>query len=207
MFERPTRTYRSALREQQAERTRKLVAEAARAAFLERGWAGTSVRAVAQAAGVSQATVFNIYGSKAGLATSLVDSVDDAADLDRLFAEIAAADGDPAGQIRAVAGFDRRLFEHGGAVIRVMVEGGRQDPDLAAAYAEGRGRGDVGRRRLFGTWPAEVWREGVTLEHALDVWAVVCSVSSYDTAVTERGWTGDQVEQFWSDTLIGLLLA
>ena len=56
-----SRTYRSELREQQAERTRQLIAAAARTRFLEGGWSGTSVRSVAQDAGVSEATVYSVY--------------------------------------------------------------------------------------------------------------------------------------------------
>ena len=206
--ERTTRTYHSALREQQAEQTRQLIADAARDAFLERGWSGTSVRAVAQAAGVSQATVFNVYGSKAGLAMSLVDSIDEGAgDVARIVAELTAGEGDPPAQLRALIGFDRRLFEHGGAVIRVMMEGRREHPELAAAYDGGRNRGESNRRRIFETWPASAWRDGVTLDSAADIYAMFCSVSTFDIAVNERGWTPDQLEQWWFDTLAELLLA
>ena len=65
-----SRTYRSALRGQQAQRTRELIAAAARARFVETGWAGTSVRSVAERAGVSEASVYHVYGNKAGLASS-----------------------------------------------------------------------------------------------------------------------------------------
>ena len=86
-----SRTYRSELREQQAERTRQLIAAAARVRFLEGGWSGTSVRSVAQDAGVSEATVYSVYGSKAGLASSLLDAAEESADVRRAVAELAAA--------------------------------------------------------------------------------------------------------------------
>src|SRR5690242_12003286 len=73
---RTSRSYRSGLREKQAERTRELIAASARARFLENGWGGTSVRSVAAGAGVSEATVYSVYGSKAGLATSLIDAAE-----------------------------------------------------------------------------------------------------------------------------------
>ena len=84
-----SRPYRSQLREDQAGRTRELIAVAARARFLEKGWAGTSVRSVAEGAGVSQATVYNAYGSKAGLASSLIDAAEVSADVQRVVAELA----------------------------------------------------------------------------------------------------------------------
>jgi AcrR family transcriptional regulator len=202
-----TRRYRSALREEQARRTRALIAQAARSRFLEAGWAGTSVRSVATAAGVSEATVYAVYGNKAGLAGSLVDFADSAADVDQMLDELEKAQGDPAAQLAALVGFDRRLFERGGDVLRVIVEARRQEPDLAAAYADGRSRGERVRREIFGTWPATAWREGIGVEQALDIYAVLCSIDSYDIATIERGWTPTRLERWWHQTLIDQLLA
>lgn len=195
------RPYRSALREEQAEQTRLRIARAARDRFVERGWAGTSVRSVATAAGVSEATVFAVYGSKAGLALSLIDSADADADTARALAELAAAGGDPHGQLAALVAFDRRLFEHGGEVIRVIVEGRRNEPALADAYAEGRRRGDRNRRAVFETWPDSAFRPRMTLDKALDVYALTISLDTYEIAVRERGWTPDAVEAWWITSL------
>ena len=99
-----SRPYRSALREQQAERTRALIASAARARFLEKGWSGTSVRSVAAEAGVSEATVYNTcYGSKAGLASSLIDAAEQSADSAAGGSRTAAAHpGTRSAQLRAL---------------------------------------------------------------------------------------------------------
>jgi AcrR family transcriptional regulator len=202
-----SRTYRSALREEQAERTRLLIARAARRRFIDSGWVGTSVRSVAAEAGVSEATVYAVYGSKAGLAVSLVDSADADADTKRTIAQIEAAEGDPRAQLAAFVGFERRLFEHGGDGLRVIVEGRRNEPALADAYAEGRGRGDGIRREVFGSWPASAWRKGMTLDKALDVFALFCSIDTYDVATRERGWSPDELERWWVATLSELLLA
>jgi AcrR family transcriptional regulator len=200
------RTYRSELREQQAERTRKLIADAARTRFVEKGWAGTSVRSVAEAAGVSEATVYHVYGSKAGLAGSLLDSAERSADVNRVVAQLRERAGDPAGQLRALVGFDRRLFERGGDVLRILAEGRRQHPDLGAAYAEGRSRGDRERRTVFSTWPAAVWRAGVDADRAVAVYAMTVTLDGFDTATGEFGWRPDDVEEWWLGTLAAVLL-
>ncbi len=202
-----SRPYRSSLREEQAERTRSLIARAARARFLESGWARTSVRSVASAAGVSEATVYAVYGSKAGLASSLIDEGDARAGVAQVMAELEAGKGDPATQLRAFIGYDRRLFERHGDVLRVLLEGRRQEPDLQAAYAEGRGRGETQRRAVFESWPKKVWRRGVDLQRGLDAYAVVCSMEAFDIATLERGWSPDEVERWWGETLVAGLLA
>ena len=201
------RPYRSALREEQAERTKLLIAQAARERFVEAGWAGTSVRSVAAAAGVSEATVYAVYGTKAGLAASLVDSADADADVDRVMRELSQASGAPRAQVAAFVGYDRRLFEQGGDALRVIVEGMRNEPALAAAYEEGRGRGERARRDVFSTWPASARRKGVTLQRALDAYAMVVSIQVYDIAVLERGWETDHLERWWVESLAEQILA
>src|SRR5512144_2850216 len=66
------RPYRSAVRAEQAQRTRARILEAARALFLERGFAATTITSVAQAAGVATETVYVAYRSKAGLLEAVV---------------------------------------------------------------------------------------------------------------------------------------
>lgn len=68
----PRRDYRSVLRAEQAEATRRRVLEAAAPLFVARGFAGTTVAAVADAAGVSPETVYGSLGGKRGLLEGVV---------------------------------------------------------------------------------------------------------------------------------------
>ena len=67
------RQYRSRLRVAQAEATRLAVLQAAGRLFVERGYVGTSVEAIAEAAGVSRATVFASGKSKPALLKAAYD--------------------------------------------------------------------------------------------------------------------------------------
>ena len=69
----PRRAYNSPLRADQAQQTRRRILEAARELFGERGYAGTTVAAVAEAAGVSPETVYLSAGSKRGLLEGVMD--------------------------------------------------------------------------------------------------------------------------------------
>lgn len=184
-----------------------MIAEAARAAFVESGWSGTSMRAVARAAGVSEATVYAVFGSKAGVALSLVDSADASANVERVLAELAASEGDPKAQLAAIIRFDRRLYESSGDVVRLVVEGARHQPEIAAAHAEGRKRGNENRRRVFSSWPESVWAPGFDVQRALDVYSMTVSIATYDEAVVWRGWSPDDVETWWCESLPRLLFA
>ena len=66
-------SYRSPLREAQAKATRLAIIEAAGRLFVERGYAATSIDAVAEAAGVGRATVFTSVGGKAALLKAAYD--------------------------------------------------------------------------------------------------------------------------------------
>lgn len=67
------RPYRSSLREEQARTTRRAIVEAGAALFVERGFAGTTVDAIAERAGVSRKTVFTSVGGKVGLLRLAID--------------------------------------------------------------------------------------------------------------------------------------
>lgn len=73
MAERSKRPYHSPTREAAAAQTRLAVVSASRRAFEERGWAGTRLRDVADAAGVSLKTVEALYRTKAALLEAAVD--------------------------------------------------------------------------------------------------------------------------------------
>jgi AcrR family transcriptional regulator len=200
------RKYDSPRRREQAQATREAIAAAARDLFAQRGWAATTVRDIAKAARVSEPTVYNAYGDKAGLAMALVDLADLAADVPRERSELAAAEGNPMGQIRAMVGFDRRLLERGADVIALMRDAGRVEPDLAAAYREGRRRGRAMQHGVISSWPTGSLREGLDVEAACETYAGLCNVDTYRSLTEEQGWSPDRVEQWWCESLVRLLL-
>src|SRR4029450_10691844 len=70
----PRRAYRSRLRADQAQQTRRRVLEAALQLFVDRGYAGTTVAAVADRAGVSPETIYLSLGGKRGLLEGVIEA-------------------------------------------------------------------------------------------------------------------------------------
>src|SRR5262245_65592526 len=68
-----TSGYHSPLRARQAAETRRTVVAAAGRLFGERGWAGTTLAAVAAEAGTAVETVYSGLGSKAALLVAAID--------------------------------------------------------------------------------------------------------------------------------------
>src|SRR6185437_15493406 len=65
--------YRSPLRAEQAAATRRLILDAATRLFVERGYAGTSIDAIADEAGVGRSTVFAAASGKSWLLKTAYD--------------------------------------------------------------------------------------------------------------------------------------
>ena len=69
----PKRKYDSTRRQAQARLTKLQIAEAARVHFMERGYAGATIEAIASKAGVSQETVYSIFKNKRNILSFLMD--------------------------------------------------------------------------------------------------------------------------------------
>lgn len=203
----PPRHYDSSRRRAQAAATRATIADAARALFVDNGWAGTTMRAVAARAGVAEPTVYAAYSNKTGLALALIAAIEADADADQTHAQLTAGTGDPPRQLTALISFDRRLFERSGDLIALLIDGGRSEPDLQRAYQHGRNNGDRVRREVFHSWTPGTLAPGVTPNAALDAYAATCNIHTYNILRVERSYTPARIEAWWTRTLTQLLLA
>ncbi|MFI9403790.1 TetR/AcrR family transcriptional regulator [Nocardia sp. NPDC052316] len=204
MTEEPARRrYDSLRRTAQAQQTSAEIARAARALFVAKGWAATTVRDVAREAGVSVPTVYAAYGNKNGLTWALADAADLSADIARLLADLEAAP-EPPRQLAAMAAYDRRLFERAGEVIVLLREAGRTEPELAQAYRDARARADDAHRQVLSAWPPGTLR--LDLATALDIYAAICNIDVYTELTVERGWSPERVEKWWADVVTRELL-
>src|ERR1700743_2416478 len=67
------RTYDNSRRQPRVRATRAEVVRAAHDLFVTRGYSATTVEAVAEAAGIPQATVYRHFGGKRGILTAVLD--------------------------------------------------------------------------------------------------------------------------------------
>jgi AcrR family transcriptional regulator len=203
------RVYRSALRAEQAQRTRAAVLDAAGRCFIERGYAGTTMRDVADAAGVSVQTVFG-QGSKSSLLLACVDRAvvgDDESepllvrdDIVRLLTE-----PDKQTKLGILRETAMRYVPQTGPMLRAFRSAAAVDPEIAEAWAE------YGRRRYrdnraliesFGPW----LREGLDVDRATDIFWTVFGHAASDDLVGERGWTLEEYCDWLIDGVDRLLL-
>jgi AcrR family transcriptional regulator len=207
----PPRTYRSTLRADQARETRRRVREAADALFLERGYLGTSMDDVAQAAGVSRQTVFTAFGTKANLLKEAFDvrlAGDDEplALAERPEAQRILDETDPAALLRAQADFYVITALRVLPLWPAMVAGAATDPACAEVltfFDRGRfeGPGEIvdvlaDRGQLRTRLSRKKGKEAMYL--------LTNPTVTHDAL--QRGWTVRELQRWLGDCLVAVLL-
>jgi AcrR family transcriptional regulator len=188
------RRYRSALRERQAAETRRSIIGAATGLFGERGWAGTGMREVARAAGVSIETVYGNFTSKSELLTACLDVavVDDATPvpLAQRPAFTALAHGHRAQRIHAAARLAAVINARTAGMLLAVREAAASEPELAAwrQTAEARRHMDIEQAAAL------IAGRTVTADEVDGLWAVL-AVEVYELLTNVRNWTAEQYEQ------------
>jgi AcrR family transcriptional regulator len=206
----PRRRYRSPLRDRQAERTRSSILDAA-ARHLERdGYAGSTLRRIAQSAGVSVETVYAAFGSKTALFTAVgernleaaIRSVVPDGDLRMLIAE-----RDLDLQLTTFGKAAPAIMGSNWAIIEALRTGGATDPALARAYAAG-SEGRRGWMRGFAEawWATGQMRPELDPETATDILWTITSSDVYRLLVVEAGWSPDRYAAWLTEAARALVL-
>lgn len=215
MSEVSRRTYDATGRRQQAARTRARIVEVAGRLFVDHGYAGTTIPAIARGAGVAVETVYRAAGGKAGL---LADAVRAAVAGGAERAEVAVVErpairriveeSDPVRQLRLYAATQPGIWSRVGPLLRVLDAAANSDTslvELREQIAAERRRGlRVGLGRMLEQ--RGVLRADLTAERAGDIVYAVCGQANYVALVVECGWTEAAYESWLAETLSAALL-
>ena len=206
------RRYDASRRQEAAAKTRRAILDTARKIFLAQGYAGTSMPAIAAAAGVALDTVYTAVGTKPVLFRELVEEAISGQDHpvpaeERDYVKVIHAEPDPHRKIVIYAHAVRTIAPRLAPLFAVLKEAGRSEPELAALWKEIAER-RAGNMRFF---VAEVedaggLRSGVSVDEGADlVWATNAP-EFYLLLVEERGWHPNRFEHWlvalWSRALL-----
>jgi AcrR family transcriptional regulator len=192
---------------------RAAVVQAARALFLSRGYAATTIEAISGTSDVPPATVYRLFSSKLGILKALIDvsiaGDDQAAPLpDRAGTRAVFADPDPVRQLSGAAGICRQVNTRSAPLYQILLSAAGSDPQAAAllaGYTRQRqaGQGQIARSlaRIGALRPELTERDAADIVHAL------MSPEIYRLLVGERAWSPDRYERWLTDILTGQLLA
>ena len=194
------------LRERQAQLTRDEILKAARRLFADRGYSRTTVRDIAEAAGVSSQTVYDSIGSKQAIVARLNDLIDAEAGILAIAGAVAQST-DPREVAGANARITRSILENCGDILHALVTGAAAEPDLAAVLAEGHRRHVAGAGMMVGRLQAlGALDPSLEVEEAV---ATLAALSDFRFALVLRdspGWSLDRVEAWTARSSQALLL-
>jgi AcrR family transcriptional regulator len=193
------RAYRSTAREESAGRTRRRIVEAAAELFVERGYAGTTIDAVAEKAEVSRRTVFTSVGSKVELLKTAWDWAvvgDDQpiAVVDRPEVKRMQQERDPATLVELWVRQVMRVGDRTGPLAQVLARAVDVDAEAEALQA----RIDVERRTGAGMFVAGLaaiggLRSGISQDEGGDMAWMLMNPLLVRRLRDERHWDDEQV--------------
>jgi AcrR family transcriptional regulator len=208
----PRRGYVSGTRTEQAQETRKRVVEAATRLFVRRGYATTTMRAIATEAGVSVPTVELLFGTKAQLLHVVID-VAIAGDhepvpvLSRTWAAEAQSAHGLAEFLSAVAQVLSEAQARSAGVMLAAYEAAASDPDIQLLIMD-----RESQRERTATWIVDGVLERAGLRPGLDragaidtVWMLMDPVI-FNRLSRHRGWSLDRYASWFADVLARLLV-
>lgn len=191
---------------------RRAVLDAARALFLDRGYAGTTIEGISSASGVPQATVYRLFSSKKGILKALLDTSVAGDDepvpvADRPHVRPVLDVSDPAATLALLAAISVEINTRTAPIYRILVSASSSEPDAAAILDELTRQRQEGQGRVAAALArAKVLRPGMTARDAGDVVHALASPELYRLLVVDRGWSAERYERWLADALAGQLI-
>jgi AcrR family transcriptional regulator len=203
--------YDNSSRAAAAAATRTKVLAAARDAFLTRGYTATTIRGIAEAAGVSQETVYKRFGNKARLLKDVYDVAmagdEEAAPIGARPEAIAVREAThPEDAVTAYAALCRGLTGRAGGLMRIVATARGGDPDLDAFVDTVDAERLTGATLIAGLWAERGWlRPGLDVDRARDL---IWTLNSPDVwlLLTRRGWSPQDYESWIATGLRSMVM-
>ncbi len=206
------RPYNSKRRQAQALETRRQILAAARKLFLERGYSGATIEAIAQEAEVAAETVFAVFGNKRTLLARVMDVAVGGDDqpiplLQRPGPQAVLALADPAQFLQRFTADISGILVRVAPLFDVLRAAAKVEPDMAELL----GNLLDERLRNMETVAAHL-RSIAQLQPGMDgtraaetIWSLT-SPELFNLLVGERGWSREEYARWLADALVRVLL-
>jgi AcrR family transcriptional regulator len=200
------RPYHSRARQRQAEETRQRILAATRELFATKGYAGTTLEAIAEIAEVSPKTVSAVFGSKRGILAELINPGTFSTQVQQLLEELRATP-EPAKRLSLVAQIARRAYEPLITELELLRTAGAVAPELAdLARQIGARRREYQSRLIAYLQEQQALRHNLSPEEATDVLWALTSYDLYRMLIVEQRWPPERYETWLAQLLIQHLL-
>ena len=199
-----------ARRADKTQANRQRMREAAQTLFTTRGYAATSMQAIADEAGMSVQSLYFTFGSKRALLSELLDVAVAGDDepvptLERPRVRAALDDPDPESQLREQARLAREIYERVAPVLQVVAHAATADPEIHELWETNNAQRAVVMEQLITALAAKTpLREDTPA--AVDVALALLSPELYHFLTRRRGWKPSRWEAWTADALVTQLL-
>jgi len=186
--------------------------DAARALFLSRGYAATTIEAISERSDVPQATVYRLFASKLGILEALLDvsvagddqglTLQDRPQIAAIFAE-----PDPKKLLAGLVGISVAINTRSAGIYSILVSAAGSDPDALELHGNYMSMRDQGQGLIATVLArAGALRAGMKERDAADLLHALMSPDLYRLLVNDRGWTPRRYERWLTDALVSQLL-
>ncbi len=208
----PTRKYDSSRRQAQARQTKLQIAEAARGLFFERGYAGTSIEAIAEKAGVATETIYAVFKNKRNVLSFLFDVSIGGDDepvrlLDRPDPQAVLNETDQHRQLTLFAKDITLILHRAAPVFEILRIAAKTEPEIAELVQrllrERLVNMNMVAKQVSANGPL---RDGLNRARVAELLWSLTSPELYLLFQRDLHWTDEQYTDWLKDTLIRLVL-
>jgi len=193
------RQNKSTLRQRQAQATANAILAAAKALFLEQGYTGTTIEAIAGRAEVAVSTVYAVFGSKRGILRAIRTPWHEGSRI-REVTRSDPGDAGPQERLEMLAQATRQQWESGVEIVAIYNGAAAADPEAAAELAEAL----QGRRKSMETFAANLaphLRPGLDAAGAAAILQALCLAEVFNQLVRQSGWSADAYQAWLAQAL------
>jgi len=205
------RPYDATRRRETAEQTRDAILDVAERRFLADGFAATTIAAIADETGVSQASVYKSFGGKSGLVRALTDrglrgegptAAEDRSDL------LQATEPDPHQLMLGIGRLAAEVAPRVAPLQSLLIQAAHSDAEMARLLDQISAQrmtrmqhnAEALARRGF-------LREDISVRRAAETMWIYSSPELYQLLITQLGWTTEHFGAFIANALEAALLS
>jgi AcrR family transcriptional regulator len=199
-------------RADKARATRRRIVDAAGDLLVQHGYAGTTLEAIAEQAGVAVQTVYFHFGNKRTVLKQVVDLVSVGDDLpvpllDRPWVKRLQATPDPHEALRIWMRNSRTIFVRVAPIMRIVRDAVGADPEMAQQWTENQQQRLAAHRFLAQQLAdKDGLRKGLSVEEAGDVLYTLISLEVFVLMTVDRGWTPRRWQRWVTTTVAEAVL-
>jgi AcrR family transcriptional regulator len=206
------RRYESPRRRAQAAETRRQILDAAQRLFEQQGFAATTMATIADESGVALKTVYVAFETKSGVLRALwhllLRGDEDASPVgERAWYRELLDEPDPGRQLRLAARNSRAVKERAGTMLGVIRSAASVDADIAALWGRIQAEFHDNQRAIVESLQKKrALRRGLDVTRGTDILWTLNHPDVWLLLVGERGWTPEQWERWFGETISAQLL-